>query len=204
MSYGDLPSKESLEKSVEALKANGFNVIIAENGEEAKQKALALIPDGTEVMTMSSVTCTEIGLYKEIDTSGRYDSVRNKLTKMDRKTQHREMQKMGAAPEWSVGSVHAVTEDGHLLIASQSGSQMPAHVFGADHVIFVAGAQKIVKDTADGIKRVYEYVLPLENERATKAYGFGSAVNNLLMMNKVPPFSPGRVNVILINQKIGF
>jgi hypothetical protein len=202
--YDQLASEASLKRAVEALSANGFNVIVAENGAEAKDKALALIPDGAEAMTMSSATCTQIGLYKEIDESGRYDSVRAKLTKMDRKTQGREMQRIGAAPEWSVGSVHAVTEDGHLLMASNTGSQMPAHVAGAGHVILVAGTQKIVKDVPDGIKRIYEHSFPLENERAKKAYGFGSSVNNILIMNKVPQFYPGRVNVILIKENIGF
>ncbi len=152
---------------------------------------------------MSSVTCTQIGLFKEIDESGRYDSVRAKFKKMDPKTQGREMKRLGAAPEWSVGSVHAVTQGGQLLMASASGSQIPAHAYGADHVVFVVGAQKIVMDAQDGIKRIYEYTLPLEDERAKKAYGMGSAVNNLLIMN-ANRFSPGRVTVILINEKIGF
>ena len=204
MSYDQTASRESLDRAAAALTANGFNVIVAESRDEARDKALGLIPDGAEVMTMSSVTCTEIGLYQAIDESGRYDAVRPKLMKMDRKTQDREMQKMGAAPEWSVGSVHAVTEDGHLLMASNTGSQMPAHVSGAAHVIFVVGTQKIVRDVQDGIKRIYEYTFPLEDERAKKAYGMGSSVNNILIMNKVPQFMPGRVNVILLKEKIGF
>jgi hypothetical protein len=204
MPYDQLASEESLKRAVKSLAANGFNVIVAETGEDAKDKALALIPDGAEAMTMSSLTCTQIGLYKEIDESGRYDSVRAKLNAMDRKTQGREMQRIGAAPEWSVGSVHAITEDGHLLMASNTGSQMPAHVAGASHVILVAGTQKIVKDVPGGIKRIYEHSFVLENERAKKAYGFGSSVNNILIMNKVPQFYPGRVNVILIKENIGF
>src|SRR3989344_5177958 len=176
--WNELASEESLEKVAAALQANGFEVKVAENGAEAKEKAMALIPKGAEIMNMTSMTLETTGLVKEINESGNYDAVRPKLLKMDRKTEGREMQKMGAAPDWSMGSVHAVTEDGKVLIASASGSQIPAHAYGAGHVIFVVGAQKVVKDITEGMRRIYEYSLPLESERAKKAYGVpGSSVN---------------------------
>jgi hypothetical protein len=201
MNFSAPASEHDLAVAVEALKQNGFDVFVVENGEEAKAKALELIPEGAEVMTMSSLTVDLIGLAKELNESGRYRPVREKFKTMDKTTQGRQMRALGATPEWSVGSVHAVTMDGHLLDASQSGSQLPAHVYGADRVLFVVGSQKIVKDTQEGIRRVYEHALPLENERAKKVYGSGSAVNNLLHMNAT---KPGRVTVILIRENIGF
>ena len=95
--YDTPASRERLDRAAAALKANGFTVLIAENGEEALKKALEILPEGAEVMTMSSVTCTQIGLYQAIDESGRYDSTRKRLMSMDRKTQNREMQRIGAA-----------------------------------------------------------------------------------------------------------
>ncbi len=200
--WNQLASKQSLDKTIEALAANGIDAKFVETGEDAKREVLSLIPQGAEVMNMTSVTLDTIGVSKEILESGKYDAVRNKLNKMDRETQGLEMQKMGAAPEWTVGSVHAVTEDGYLLVASNSGSQLPAYVYGSAHVIWVVGAQKIVKDTDEGIKRIYEYVLPLEDERARKAYGVGSGVSKLLMINKEK--TPGRLNLILVGEKLGF
>ena len=38
--------------------------------------------------------------------------------------QRREMRTLAASPDYVVGSVHALTEDGSLLIASASGSQL--------------------------------------------------------------------------------
>ena len=151
---------------------------------EAKEKVLQIIPEGAEIMNMSSVTVDSIGLAKEINESGKYDSVRNKLVAMDRKTQGPQMQKLGAAPEWVVGSVHAVTEDGKVIVASASGSQLPAYAFGSSHVIWVVGSQKIVKDLDDGMKRVYEYVFPLENERAKKVYGGQAVLTKFLFLIK--------------------
>ena len=193
--WNQLASKEVIDRTMEALKANGITAKLVENGQEAKEEVLKLIPEGAEVMTMTSVTLDKVGIL--------YDSVRNKLNSMNRETQNLEMQKLGAAPEYAIGSVHAVTEDGHVLIASNTGSQLPAYVYGSSHVIWVVGAQKIVKNTDEGIKRIYEHSLPLESERAKKAYGVpGSAVNKVLIINK--EVQPGRIKLILVKEKLGF
>ena len=151
---------------------------------------------------MSSVTVDSLELPKEINESGKFDSVKNKLSKMDRKTQGLEMQRIGAAPQYAVGSVHAVTEDGKLLIASNTGSQLPAYAYGASHVVWVVGNQKIVKNVDYGIKRIYEYVLPLESERSQKVYGEGSFVSKLLIINKEK--IKDRLTLILVKEKLGF
>ncbi len=199
-----LKDKEVVDKTIQALKGNGIDARFVETGEDAKNEVLSLIPEGAEVMTMTSVTLETIGAPKELNESGKFNSVRNKLNSMDRATQNLEMQRLGAAPEYAVGSVHAVSEDGHLLIASNTGSQLPAYVSGSTHVIWVIGTQKIVKDTEEGVKRIYEYVLPLESERANKAYNIttGSNVNKLLIINK--EVNPNRLHVIFVNQVLGF
>jgi LUD domain len=200
--FGQLATDKSIEKTKDALTKNGIDVFIVETGAEAKDKALQMIPQGAEIMNMSSVTVDSIGLAKEINESGKYNSVRKKFATMDRQTQGLEMQKLGAAPEWTIGSVHAVTEDGKIIIASQTGSQLPSYAFGSSHVVWIVGSQKIVKDQDEGAKRVYDYVLPLENERAMKAYGKGSNVNKLLIINK--EITPGRITMIIAKEKLGF
>jgi len=116
--------------------------------------------------------------------------------------QGREMRQLSASPDWVVGSVHALTEEGSLLIASASGSQLGPIVSGAGHVIFVVGGQKIVADFNTGLRRIYEYCFPLEDRRARNAYGVPSGVNNLLVINKV--VAPGRITAILVNEPLGF
>lgn len=202
MEYETIASENIISKTIQALKENGIDAVEVYSDAEAKKKALEIIPKGAEVMTMTSVTADTIGLTKEINESGNYNSIRNRLNKMDRATQSLEMQKLGAAPEWVTGSVHAVTQDGKVFIASASGSQLPAYSYGSSRVVWVVGAQKIVKDFDEAMKRIYEYTLPLENERAKKAYGVESAVSELLIFNKNP--KPGRINMIIIREKIGF
>lgn len=202
--WNQLASKESINKTIEALKANGIEAKFIHTADDAKKLVLELIPQGLEVMTMSSTTLDTIGLSEEINKDySKFKPVRDKLYAMDRATQAQEMNRLGAAPEFAVGSVHAVTEDGHVLVASNTGSQLGAYAYGALNVIWVVGAQKIVQNTDEGIKRIYEHSLPLESERAKKAYGVpGSSVNKILIINK--EVQPERITLILVNEVLGF
>jgi LUD domain len=121
---------------------------------------------------------------------------------MDREMQGREMRTLAASPEYVVGSAHALTEDGSLLIASASGSQLGPVVSGAANVILVIGAQKIVSDIATGMRRIYEYCYPLEDARARRAYGVASGVNNILIINKA--MTADRLTAIIVKERLGF
>ncbi|MCX6721619.1 MAG: LUD domain-containing protein [Candidatus Staskawiczbacteria bacterium] len=202
--FGELATEKSINKAKEALEKNGIVVLVLENGIEAKEKALQMIPQGVEIMNMSSVTVDSIGLAREINESGKYNSVRNKLVEMSRQSgiPPEAGKKLGAAPDWVIGSVHAVTEDGKVVVVSATGSQLPAYTYGSDHVIWVVGSQKIVKNIKEAFERISEYVLPLENERAMKAYGRGSSVNKELVINK--EVTSGRITMIIVKEKLGF
>lgn len=204
LKWDQLADIETVNKTIEALKANGIEAKFVETKEDAKREVLSLVPESSEVMTMTSQTLSQANLDEEINKAdSKFKPVRDKLYAMDRSTQGQEMNKLGAAPQYVLGSVHAVTEDGHVLIASNTGSQLPAYAYGAMHVIWVVGAQKIVKNTDEGIRRIYEHSLPLESERAKKAYGVpGSSVNKILILNK--EVQPQRITLILVNEVLGF
>ena len=203
MKYETIPSDKIIQKTADALKANGIQVFVAPNGQEAKKKVFEILPSGANVMNMTSTTSDALSISKEIQDSGKYNSIRKNVMAMDRNTQGQEIQRIEAAPEWAIGSVHAVTQDGKVMIASATGSQLPAYAYGAGKVIWVVGAQKIVKNIEDGFKRIYEHSLPLESERAKKAYGVqGSSVNKILIVNK--EFKPERITLIIVKEKLGF
>lgn len=196
-------SDEGIAEAAKNLSSNNFETFVVADRAEAVAKVKEIIPLGAEVMTMTSVTLDESGVLNALSENGKYDLVKAKLVKMDRATQSREMQRLGAAAQVSIGSVHAVTEDGKVLIASNTGSQLPGYVYGSDLVVWVVGGQKVVKDLEEGMKRVYDYVLPLESERAKNAYGApGSFVSKLLIYNR--EVNPNRVKVILVKEALGF
>jgi hypothetical protein len=199
-------SRETIERTIKALTANGIEAVLAAGGDEARDKVLSWIPAGAEVFTAASTTLDMLGLAKELNESGRFDSVKARLMAMDQKTQGREMRKLGAGPDIALGSAHAVTETGVVLAASLTGSQLPAYAYGAGALIWVVGVQKIVKDLAEGFKRIEEYVLPLESARARKAYGlpdsFSSFPAKILVFNR--EIQPGRVKLVFVDEAIGF
>ena len=162
----------------------------------------SIIPIGAEVFNNTSRTLESIGIAEDIERSGLYQPLRPRLYQMDREMQAREMRQLAAAPDYVVGSVHAFTEEGSLLIASASGSQLGPLVSGAGHVILVIGGQKLVPDIATGLRRIYEYCFPLEDRRAREAYGVPSGVNNVVIINRVA--TPKRVHAILVREPLGF
>src|SRR5689334_16672764 len=109
--FAHLASDQQIRRTVEALEANGIQAVIAENGDEAKHIFFGLVPEGAEVFLGASVTLETLGIKDIIDKSGRYNAVRPKMFAMDRATQAREIRKLGGAPDYAAGSVHAVTED---------------------------------------------------------------------------------------------
>lgn len=196
-----LANVERLEKTVIALENNGFSVKVAENGEDAKRMLLEVIPAGEHVFDSTSETLKDTGIMKEIRESGRYRAAHEEIYSLDHTTQGDEIRKLRSAPSWVVGSVHAITENGQLMIASSTGSQLASYAYGAEHVVYVVGTQKLVKDMDDGMKRIYEHSLPLESERAKKAYGIsGSNVNKILIVNS----DKGRATVILVKEVLGY
>ena len=133
-----LASKKTIERTLKALNANGIEASLAANAAEARQKVLAMLPARAEVFALTSVTLDSVGLAKEINESGRYVSVRNALYSMNQQTQAREMRKLGAAPDLAVGSAHAVTETGTVVVASLTGSQLPSYAYAAGTLIWWA------------------------------------------------------------------
>lgn len=200
--FAELASDERLSGAAASLDANGITSMILDSGAAARSQVRSLLRDGAEVYNNTSRTLEAIGVAEDIERSGRYQALRPRLYQMDREMQRREMRALAASPTYVVGSVHAVTEDGSLFIASASGSQLGPIVSGAEHVIFVVGGQKIVPDFATALRRIHQYCFPLEDERARHAYGVPSGVNNILIVNRV--LIPQRMTAILVRERLGF
>jgi hypothetical protein len=200
--FGTLVDDTRVRRATAALEANGISVLRATNAAEAKRIVLGLIPNGSQVHHGASLSLDVAGITDEIDKSGRYDPLRPRTLSMDRETQADEIRRLSSAPDVMLGSVHAVTEAGSLLAASMSGSQLGPYVTGAGRVILVVGTQKIVFDVDEGLRRIDEYALPLEDARAQAAYGIHSAVNKVVIINR--EITPGRITVVFVDEVLGF
>jgi hypothetical protein len=152
-------------------------------------------------MSHPSVTLESTGIAQAVEEGERYDSARPKILALDRATQMQEIKAIMVQPEFALGSVHAITRDGTLVIASALGSQLAAYTWGAANVILVVGAQKLVPDLDAAHERIYEHSFKLEDARALKAYGENSRVGKILEIHEE---DPGRIHVVLIRAVVGF
>jgi len=199
--FTTLPDDQTLAATVVPLEEHGFSVEVVDDLDAARKAVLARIPKGSSVMTNTSVTLQETGIADAINGGGPYDSARNTMFALDFATQTQEMKAIGGQPDYALGSVHAVTRDGTLVIASASGSQLASYAWGADNVIFVVGAQKLVPTVEAAHERIYQHSLKLEDARAYAAYGQHSSVGKILELHQE---LPGRIHVVLIRQSVGF
>jgi hypothetical protein len=200
--FADPAPAPRLQRAADALTAHGFTTEILDDAAAARTRIKELIPPGASVFTGASETLRLSGIDADINTSGRYDAVRSRSRAMDRVRDLAEIWRLISTPDVIVGSVHAVTETGSLVVASASGSQLPGYAGGAARAIWIVGAQKVVPDLATALRRVEEHSLSLENVRAQAAYGQPSAINRLLILNAEP--HPGRGIVLLLREAIGF
>jgi hypothetical protein len=201
-SFAEPATAPRLERAAAALAAHGFTVEILDDAAAARVRMKDLIPTGASVFTGASETLRLAGIEEDINAGGRYDAIWARGQAMNRATQLAEIWRLMSTPDIIVGSVHAVTETGSLVIASASGSQLPGYAGGSRRAIWVVGAQKVVPDLRTALRRVEEHCLPLESGRAMKVYGRPSAINRLLILNAEP--EPGRGIVLLLREAIGF
>lgn len=183
------------------LRERNFEVLVVDDAVGAKAAVLALLPAGAEVHSGKSKTLEDAGITGELMRSDRHNFLRTRMFQMDHQTQADEIRKLAAAPDWMLGSVHAITEAGQLVAASGSGSQLGPYAFGAGHLILMAGSQKIVPDLDAALRRITEHVQPYEDARLREQMGVGTQLARILILER--DFSPGRTTIILVREPIG-
>ncbi|MEN3615456.1 lactate utilization protein [Plantactinospora sp. ZYX-F-223] len=189
-----------LDRTAKALRANGYTVHLVDTTEEARKLVVDLVPRDQSVFTATSETLRLSGIAADLDESGNFQSVRANAS--DLSADVYDQIRLGAVPDVVVGSVHAVTEEGQLVVGSASGSQFAPYASGARKAVWVVGAQKVVPDLETGLRRLRSYSLPKEHERIQRLYGQSSFLGRILILEREA--FPDRGTVILVREPIGF
>jgi hypothetical protein len=200
--WDQLATAEAVARAVATLAQRGIRAQSVAGGAAARQVVLTTVPPGALVMNMTSQTLLAIGVVDDVLRSGRYRAVRHLIAALDPETQLRQRLSLGAAPEWALGSVHAITEDGQVYVASRSGSQLAAYAYGAQHVLWVVGTHKIVADHDAALRRIHERSAPLEDARVKALGQPGSFVGKLLTIENES--NPERLQVVFVDEVLGF
>ena len=205
MNYTDLASKEIVQKTAEAIKARGMAVEIVNTGAEALEKIKSLIPAGASVNNGSSVTLKEIGFVEYLKSGAHgWNNLHEAVLAEKDPAKQAELRNFSNFAEYYLGSVHALSQTGEMVIASASGSQLPSLANTAKNIILVVGTQKITPDLDQALKRLRKHVIPLEDARMKSTGAPGTVLAKILILEQEPVFMGRKVHVILVNEKLGF
>ncbi|HWU37662.1 MAG TPA: LUD domain-containing protein [Candidatus Acidoferrum sp.] len=194
-------SEATLQHVAAQLMERNIGAVVVDDGDAARKLVLEKLPKGAEVLSGKSKTLLDAGIFDRIQNTEEYNPLRPIYTKMDRQTQAREIRRLIAGPDYMLGSVNAVTEDGILVAASASSFQLGPYANTAGKVILVVGSQKVVPDLETALQRIREYVLPWEDEQVRQRLPSGSFVGKILIIER--EWVSGRIEVILVRKPIG-
>lgn len=202
MPYDTIASEEAINRTVESLKSHNINVEVVADRATALARLKEMIPSGASVMTGGSVTLDEIGFTNLLKTSqSGWMNWKDKIFAEKDQAKQMQLRKESSSADYYLASAHALSEDGAIVQATASGSQIPAFAMLSPHAIFVVGCQKIVPTEAEALKRVKEYSLSMEDKRQ-KSVGNAGSVLNKILIHYGDMF--GRLTVILVKEKLGF
>lgn len=198
-------------EAVEVLNSRCFDAHYAENAEEAKQIVKDLIPDGTEIAVGGSVTLQETGIM-DLVRSPEYRFI----DRFNSKSWEEELHKyrLGFLSDVFVTGTNAVTLDGKLVNIDCTGNRTGCIAFGPKKVIVVIGANKVVDNAEEGIKRA-KGIAPMNSRRihhgnpcdttcaCTECTGTNRVCNVISIIDGCYKF-PGRISVIVVAEELGF
>ena len=192
----------AIDRTVAGLKSRNFDAVVAENGADARQLLIDMIPDGAEVFKSTSETLDDIGYSDYIRQTDRYRNLYLEISEEPDRDRQRELRRLASVAEYYVGSVHAIAETGEVIVASGSGSQLGAYVYGAKTVIWVAGVQKICPTLDDALARVKGFAVERHHEWATAQGRPAAPLGKLTIFENEQ--NPDRIKVVLIKESLGW
>ena len=204
MDFNQLATKETVEQVIENLKNRGITAILVETKEQALEKIKELIPEGVSIMTGSSTTLDQIGFTDLLISKNHpWKNLKDEILNESDTQKRNELRKNSVLADYFLGSVHAVTKKGEILVASASGSQIPSYAFSSDNVIWVVSTKKIVNNLDKAFQRVKEHIYPLENQRMKNAGYEGSIIGKWFILER--EILPNRkITLIFVNKDLGF
>lgn len=203
MDFNQLATKETVEQVIENLKNRGITAILVETKEQALEKIKELIPEGMSIMTGSSTTLDQIRFTDLLISKNHpWKNLKDEILNESNTQKRNELRKNSVLADYFLGSVHAVTKDGEILVASASGSQIPSYAFSSDNVIWVVSTKKIVNNLDGAFQRVKEHIYPLEDQRMKNAGYEGSIIGKWFILER--EILPNRkITLIFVNEDLG-
>jgi len=203
--YSHPASNEAIEATKKALEGKTHKVTVVDTKEEALKTLVSLIPEGASIYNAGSTTLGEIGFIEFAKKETKWNNVHAKLLSEQDPAKKATLQSQSYNVDYFLSSVSALAQTGEFVAADLTGTRVGGFL-PSKNLLLVVGSNKIVATKDDAIRRLEEYVLPLESARVRVVYKLpASAANNVLVINSANPWgAPGRVHVILVKEALGF
>lgn len=201
--WNQLPSDEELNLTVQNIEKRGIKVILVNTKNEALKEVKKLIHEGAKVSAGSSTTLDEIGFSEYFGSEDfKGENLNIKIWSENDQKKRSSLRRLATTAEVFLGSINAISQNGELVAVDNTGSRVSAYPFAAQKLILVSGSNKITKDLESAMKRVREYVYPLEDERARKAYGMPSGFGKWVIIEN--EIKEDRIVLVLVKESLGF
>ena len=196
---------------VKNLQSRHFDAYYCENREQALQKALELIPEGSVVGWGGALSAEQIGLMKALH-AGNYRPIDRSLAK-DQEERDRMMKEIMFGDVFITGA-NGLSLDGQMVNIDGTGNRVAATIYGPKSVIVVAGMNKVEDNLEAAINRARTIAAPMNNQRfgndnPCSATGTcGNCKNERCICNQIVitrhcrPI--GRIKFILVGEELGF
>ena len=157
-------------RAVTALERHGMKAYYVPSREEALGTTLELIPEGATIGRGDSMTLYEVGLISALH-AGEYDFIDPYADEFKHLSipELLEFWRSILLCDVFITGTNAVTLDGVLVNVDAGGNRVAPLLFGPRRVIVVVGANKLVADEEEALKRVREVAAP----RNARRIGYG-------------------------------
>lgn len=179
--------------------------------QEAIEKVKELVPEGSSISWGGTMTFSESGV-KAMLTGGNYHIIDRDTAKTPE--ERRKIYQEIVGSDYFFMSANAITVDGELINIDGNGNRLAPFMHGPEHVIVLAGMNKVVSDVEAGFKRTRQCACPpnaarLHTSTPCETAGFcadchvpGSMCCQLVVTRRSR--HTGRIKVILIGEELGF
>jgi len=201
-----------LSRTAEGLAKRGFAAVIKKTREEILAHVESIVPDGSSVGMGGSVTVRELDIPAMLARKGCtvYDHWRPGLSQEEVFAIRRRQ----LTADFFLTGTNALTVDGRLVNIDGTGNRVAAMSFGPRHIIVIAGANKIVRDLDDALRRIKDLASPQNSRRLGLQTpcaaagrccdcGAGSTVCRIVSIIEYKPLAAD-YTVILTPEPLGF
>lgn len=158
-----ISQEKKISRLIEILNKNNIAAFYLKNKQQAFEKVMSMIPEGSQVGFGDSVTLRQIGVVDALE-KGNY-SFLNPWEQGITVEENIRRKKRGLTSDVFVTGTNALTLDGKIVNIDAHGNRVAAMLFGPDRVIIVIGINKIVENLEAALERIRKKTAPLNVQR---------------------------------------